>query len=96
MVNLFCFHISCIFSYILNSGKYPKLWSHGLILSICKSGNTQDPCNYRGIAITRCLVKLFNGLMNKRSTSFLTENGIICDDKLAFVMVLEQVIISLN
>ena len=73
-----------LFNYILNSGKYPKLWSHGLILPIYKSGNAHDPCNYRGIAITSCLAKLFYRLMNKRFTSLLTENGIICDEKIGF------------
>ena len=60
-----------LFNYILSSGNYPKLWSNGLVLPIYKSGNAHDPCNYRGIAITSCLAKLFNRLMNKRLTRFL-------------------------
>ena len=79
---LLCFQR--LFNYILNSGKYPKLWSHGLILPIYKSCNAHDPCNYRGIAITSCLEKLFNKLMNKRLTSFLTENDNICDERIGF------------
>ena len=54
-----------LFNYILNSGKCRKLWSHGLILSIYKSGNAHDPSYYRGIAITSYLAKIFNRLMNK-------------------------------
>ena len=73
-----------LFNFILNSGKYQKLWSHGLILPIYKSDNAQDSCYYRSIAITSCLAKLFNRLMNKRLTSFLTENGIICDEQIGF------------
>ena len=53
-------------------------------MPIKKSGNAHDPCYYRGIAITSCLAKLFNRLMNKRLTIFLTENGIICDEQIGF------------
>ena len=54
-----------LFNFILNSGKYQKLWVHGLILPIYKSGNAQGPCYYRAIAIKSCLAKLFNRLMLK-------------------------------
>ena len=57
-----------LFNYILSSGNYPKLWSNGLVLPIYKSGSAHDPCNYRSIAITSCLAKLFNRLMNIRLT----------------------------
>ena len=60
------------------------MWSKGLILPIFKAGNANDPANYRGIAITSCLAKLFNRVMNKRLTTFLTDNNIICKEQIGF------------
>ena len=60
------------------------MWSKGLILPIFKAGNTDDSANYRGIAITSCLATLFNRVMNKRLTTFLNDNNIICKEQIGF------------
>ena len=44
-----------LFNLILKSGFFPSLWCEGIIAPIHKSGDTQDPSNYRGICINSCL-----------------------------------------
>ena len=55
-----------LFNIILSSGIYPTECVQGLIFPIYKTGDPLNPCNYRGIAITNCLSKLFNSILNAR------------------------------
>ena len=48
-----------LFNIILSSGIYPTEWIQGLIFPIYQTGDPLNPSNYRGIAITRCLSKVF-------------------------------------
>ena len=36
-----------VFNKILSSGKFPEMWTEGLITPIYKSGNSLDPSNYQ-------------------------------------------------
>jgi hypothetical protein len=55
-----------VFNAVLRDGCYPTLWQNNLILPIFKSGSKTDQNNYRGIAISSCLGKLFCMLINNR------------------------------
>ena len=66
-----------IFNYILDKEKYPEMWNYSLTQLIFKEGDRDDPGNYRGIALTSNLSKLFNAIMNSRIYAFLEERGII-------------------
>ena len=48
-----------LFNLILQSGTFPTSWSNGIITALHKSGNKDDPSNYRGICISSCLDKVF-------------------------------------
>ena len=50
--------LKLLFNKILICGIYPKNWAHGYISPIFKSGNKDDPNNYRGITVAGCLGKL--------------------------------------
>ena len=39
-------------------------WSNGIITALHKSGNKDDPSNFRGICISSCLGKLFCFILN--------------------------------
>ena len=73
-----------IFNSILQLGKYPNTWSEGIINTLHKSGNVQDPNNYRGITITSCLGKLFSIILNKRLECFVAENSILKPNQIGF------------
>ena len=66
-----------IFNEIIEKERYPERWNHSLTQLIYKEGDRDDLGNYRGIALTSNLSKLFNAIMNSRIYSFLEENMII-------------------
>jgi hypothetical protein len=45
-------------------------WVQGLIFPIYKTGDPLNSSNYRGIAITSCLSKLFNSIFNARLAKY--------------------------
>ena len=54
---------------ILKSHYYPENWCKGIITSIHKQGEIDNPDNYRGMTINSCLSKLFNLLLTKPLTN---------------------------
>ena len=65
-----------LFIAILDSGIYPKTWSHRLVLPICKHGNKAEPANYRGITINNSLSELFSVCMQKQVKDLLEKENI--------------------
>ena len=55
-----------LFNLILQSGTFPTSWSNGMITALHKSGNKDDPSNYRGVWISSCLGKVFCSILNAR------------------------------
>lgn len=60
-----------IFNLILKAGKYPAGWKKSFIVAIYKSGDRNDPNNYRGISLSNCLTKIFNAILNNRLTNIV-------------------------
>ena len=77
--------IHLLFNKIIQSELFPKTWSNGYIMPIFKSGDDQDPSNYRGITISNCLSKLFTKIMTNRLLTFLEENKIIKPNQIGFM-----------
>jgi hypothetical protein len=55
----------------------PRYRFFGLIFPIYKTGDPLNPSNYRGIAITSCLSKLFNSILNARLEKYILKNELI-------------------
>ena len=66
-----------IFNKILNEEKYPNNWNTSLTQVIHKEGPRDEPSNYRGIALTSNLCKLFNSILATRINKYLEESNII-------------------
>ena len=65
-----------IFNYIWTTGKFPEDWTYATIIPISKP--KKDPAelnNYRPIALTSCLCKTLERMINKRLTWFLESNN---------------------
>ena len=45
---------------------YPKSWKESFTIPIYKSGDKNDPNNYRGVSLINCLPKIFNTILNNR------------------------------
>ena len=67
-----------IFNYIWTTGKFPEDWIYATIIPIPKPGKDPvEPNNYRPIALTSCLCKTLERMINKRLTWFLESNNYI-------------------
>ena len=68
-------NIAKIFNLIYTSGIYPKQWGRAYISPLYKKGSKDLLGNYRPIAISSYLGKLFNAILNVRLVSFMEEEG---------------------
>lgn len=66
-----------VFNVILKSGKYPFAWKTSYILPIHKAKDTEDPENYRGIALSDSISKIFCKIIDVRVVDYLKEKGIL-------------------
>ena len=74
-----------LFNLILQSGIFPTSWSNGIITALHKSGNKDDPSNYRGICISSCLGKVFCSILNTRLLNFLNNHKILHRSQIGFL-----------
>ena len=72
-----------LFNLILDSGVFPKNWNETYQVPIYKSGDYLDCNNYRGIAISSCLGKLFTNVLRSRLLDFVTEHNKFSENQIA-------------
>ncbi|GBL94554.1 hypothetical protein AVEN_235639-1 [Araneus ventricosus] len=64
--------------------KLPTAWRKAIVVSIPKVGkDPQNPSNYRPIALTSCLCKLMERMVNKRLVYILEKKTIILNFRVA-------------
>jgi exonuclease III len=63
-----------LFNQIIRCASYPQNWKYSIITPIHKNGNLHDPSNYRGIAVSDCISKVLNSIINDRIYNFLKTN----------------------
>jgi hypothetical protein len=73
-----------LFDSIITSGNFPTQWGDGTISSIFKTGDSNDPNNFRGITITSCLSKLFSKILTNRLETFRKNSKTACKEQIAF------------
>ena len=57
-----------LFNHECHTGQYPSAWSGAVIVPIYKSGDKDNPDNYRGASLLSILGKVFAHVLNKRLT----------------------------
>ena len=73
------------FNEVWVSGKFPTSWKQATIIPIPKPGkDNTDPYNYRPIALTSCLCKTLERMINTRLIWFLESNGLITNFQCGF------------
>ena len=73
------------FNEVWVSGKFPTTWKQATIIPIPKPGkDNTDPSNYRPIALTSCLCKTLERMINTRLIWFLESNGLITNFQCGF------------
>ncbi|UYV75034.1 hypothetical protein LAZ67_12002195 [Cordylochernes scorpioides] len=74
-----------IFNRIINSGSYPLIWYKSIIHPIFKSGDQDNPSNYRGIALISNLSKLFTSILKSRLRNWIEGRSIIPENQAGFI-----------
>ena len=74
-----------IYNYIWQSGNFPDYWSEATVIPIPKPGKDHsDPNNYRPIALTSCVCKTLERMINDRLVWYLESNNILTDIQCGF------------
>ena len=74
-----------IFNHIWKSGNFPKSWKEAIIIPIPKPGKDHsDPSNYRPIALTSCICKTMERMINDRLVWFLESQNLLADIQCGF------------
>ena len=68
-----------LFNKILDNSVYPSVWKYDILHPIHKSGEKDDPNNFRGISIASCFGKLFTTLLRNRLQGFCDEHAIVSE-----------------
>ena len=74
-----------VFNSIWESGIFPPSWREATIVAIPKSGkDSSDPNNYRPIALTSCLCKTMERMVNNRLMWVLESKSILASEQCGF------------
>lgn len=74
-----------IFNNIWTTGSFPDGWREATIIPIPKPGkDSTSPSNYRPIALTSCLCKTMERMVNARLVWYLEKNNLITDSQSGF------------
>ena len=77
--------LTAIFNLVLKAGIFPKSWLTGISKPIHKTKGSKSYANsYQGITLVSCLGKVFTGLLNKRLSDFLEQNGVLNENQAGF------------
>ena len=66
-----------LFNMILTNSVYPSGWKYDILHPIHKSGEKDDPNNFRGLAIASCFGKLFTTILRNRLQGLCDKNKFI-------------------
>ena len=84
ITDLVCPILSKLFNQSVSLGSFPEILKVAKIVPIYKSGTKTDKNNYRPIALLPTLSKVFEKLIHKRVTSFLTKFDLLYSDQYGF------------
>jgi hypothetical protein len=69
--------LATLFNKVLATSAVPETWGESILKLIHKKGTTDDPGNFRPIALSNSVVKTFHLILAKRFTTYLTSNKFI-------------------
>src|SRR5678815_2478653 len=73
-----------LYSLCLNTSTFPQCWKHAHVQPIPKKGSRSDPSNYRPIALTCILSKIFETLLNSHFLDHLESHSLLSDRQYGF------------
>jgi hypothetical protein len=74
-----------LFNQIWETGDFPDTWREPTVIPVPKPGKDHtNPNNYRPIALTSCLCKTIESMINTRLVWFLESNGLLAESQSGF------------
>ena len=73
-----------LFNKIFISGSYPECWRTNTLSPLHKKGDTHTTGNYRGIAVSSCIPKLFLSILQRRLVNFTDKHNCIPNCQLGY------------
>ena len=80
-VDTSCSILSLLFDHCFKRRDVPPAWKAAITVLIYKKGSTEDPSNFRPIALMSCLYKLVMGVIAKRLTSWAVDNDLVSKEQ---------------
>ena len=76
--------ITAVLNAGFSCGFVPPKYNGGLISHVFKMGDSLDPSNYRPIAVTEAVMRLFAGILNARLLRYTEDAGLRAETQAAF------------
>ena len=73
-----------LFRLILKTCIFPAAWKYSLVQPVPKKGDRSNPSNYRPIALTSTIAKVFESLLNSHIVKHLETNSLLSDHQYGF------------
>lgn len=77
-------YITCILNTSIVTGTFPQQWKEAIIVPILKSGNTDEPQNYRPISLLPILSKILEKVIACQLSNYLEENHLLSNTQHGF------------
>ena len=74
-----------LLSKIFSEHIYPRDWTINFLKPIFKKGKSDDPDNFRGLAIGSAFAKLFSHILLKRLTKFIDQKKLLSPNQIGFM-----------
>jgi hypothetical protein len=73
-----------MFDLCLRQGRIPESWKHARISPLHKKGDLHDPTNYRLLAVSSCLYRLYANVVRHIMTDWCVDNKKVPDTQFGF------------
>ena len=73
-----------LFRLCLSTSTFPSCWKFARIQPVPKKGDRSNPSNYRPIALTSCLSKAFESILNRKILKHLSTHNLLSDHQYGF------------
>ncbi len=74
-----------LFHLCLSTSTFPSCWKFAHIHPVPKKGDRSNSSNYRPIALTSCLSKAFDSVLNKKILKHLSDHNLLSDYQYGFL-----------
>ena len=77
-------YITLIINTSIVTNVFPKPWKHSVIIPIHKSGDIEEPTNFRPINLLPILSKIFQKVISTQLTKYLESNNLLNKSQYAY------------